>query len=1066
MKIKKSQFFAVLAFLVWAPIPWLYIDSPDFLAGQPLAIYAVTLFFGGLSAAATALLVSLRMRESEQAARIYTFLFVLAFVGAYQFSGLAPSWQCFGKRLEAAVGRAAGQNCTTTCTDNDKKPCSGWSSCWDKFVSCSAAGKDQDGRNCGGCCFSCDVVCEEEEPPPPSYQPPTVSGTVTCSQPGSNGWCIGTSTLNLSASDPQGFALTISGTRNGSAFTCAVGNSCSIALAEGNGSITYQVTAATSGLVSSTGSTSWKRDVTAPTVNAMYPSVNGLNGWHKTSPVAISTNGSDVLSGLASAQVSINGGAWQSNAALTDGTYTVNFRTVDNAGNSSTLSRTIKVDAAAPAVSPAIPSPDGLNNWFITAPVNVSVSGADSGSGLASALASINSSAWQPNLSLSDGVYTVNFRSMDNAGNTSTVTRTVKVDATLPTIETSTSGTEGNSGWYTSPTTTVISANELSGVDRIEYNQNGSGWQQGNLIVNSDGINTLEIRIYDVAGNVASGTVEIKVDTVPPALSNSIAGIKGLEGWYVSETTTTISANDEISGVDRIEYDQNDTGWQNGSSIMSSDGVNTVRMQAYDVAGNMSSDTLQIKIDTIPPELTPVVPVPDGLNDWFITSPVPVSAKGEDSGSGLASVQISIDDDEWQPDTSLSDGIYAVDFRAVDHAGNSTRATRTVKVDTIAPILSTQITGTRGLSDWYVSQTTTTITAEDEISGVDRIEYNQNNGAWQKGFSILSEDGINEISFRAYDSAGNMTSDSLQVKVDTVKPISKFTSPLNASTDTLVRGTYKLSGSSADTISGVSRAEISLDSKSWLLLEVDSDNTWAYTWDTSSWADGIYPIFVRTTDVAGNNEANESAAQVTLLINNAPPHIKLTPEWFIWQSGLLAIKTDYFPVRDGSIVIADKDERWPSIRIPFGEKYPKEIKWDRRFANGVLAPSGDYRVTVSACNIFDLCSEKSATIKIPWIAAVLPTEPVATQLVGVDEPQVNELSPTSIPPVIAPPAAQSPVQPESKTGYKPALSLLSFTVLFALMWAVSFAALSDKRPVAIHAIVETIILQKHKGESV
>ena len=178
MKIQKSQCLTVLAFLLWSPIPWLYLNPPEILAGQPLAVYVVFLSFSGLSCAATALLISLRARISERAARFYVFFFILAFVGAYQFSGLAPSWQCFGKRLEAAVGRAAGQTCTTTCTDNDTKPCSGWSSCWDKFVSCSSAGKDQDGRNCNGCCFSCDVVCEEEEPPPPSYQPPTVSGTV------------------------------------------------------------------------------------------------------------------------------------------------------------------------------------------------------------------------------------------------------------------------------------------------------------------------------------------------------------------------------------------------------------------------------------------------------------------------------------------------------------------------------------------------------------------------------------------------------------------------------------------------------------------------------------------------------------------------------------------------------------------------------------------------------------------------------------------------------------------------------------------------------------------------
>ena len=1060
MKINMPQLFAILAFSLWAPIPWLYLDAPGFLAGQPLAIHAVTLFFGGLSAAAMALLISLRMRVSEQAARMYTFLFMLAFIGAYQFSGLAPSRQCFGKRLEAAVGRAAGQNCTTRCTDNDKKPCSGWSSCWDKFVSCSAAGKDQDGRGCNGCCFSCEVECEEEEPPPPSYQPPTVSGTAACSQAGNNGWCIGTSTLNLSASDPQGFALNISGTINGSAFTCAAGSSCNIALAEGTGSITYKVVAATSGLSSSAGSTTWKRDVTPPAVNAAYPAVNGSNGWHKTSPIAVSTTGSDTLAGLASAQVSVNGGAWQSNASLTDGTYTVNFRTVDNAGNSSILSRVIKVDSTPPTVNPVIPSPDGLNDWFVTAPVNVSVGGTDSGSGLASALASIDGSAWQPGLSLSDGVYTANFRSTDNAGNISSTTRTVKVDASLPIIETSTSGTEGSLGWYISPTTTLISANELSGVAHMEYNLNGSGWQEGNIVENIDGINKVEIKIHDIAGNIASGTLEIKVDTIPPSLSNSIVGTKGLVGWYVSQTTTTISAEDETSGVDLIEYNQNELGWENGSSVVSTDGVNTLCMRAYDVAGNMSSDALQIKIDMVAPELTPIVPLPDGLNNWFITGPVSISVKGADSGSGLASADVSLNNSDWQPDASLSDGVYTVEFQAVDRAGNSITASRTVKVDTVAPTLSTLVTGTRGLAGWYVSQTTTTISAKDETSGIDRIEYNQNNGGWQEGISILSENGINKIAFRAYDSAGNKGSDSLQVQVDTEKPTSKFTSPLEASSDTLVRESYDLTGLSSDATSGISGAEISLDGQTWLPLIMSPENGWAYDWNTSNWIDGVYPVIVRATDMAGNIEAIETAAHVTLLVNNTPPHINLTPEWFIWQSGSLVIKTYYFPISDGLIVISDIERRWPSVNIPFGEKYPNEIKWDRRFANGILAPSGDYRVTVSACNIYELCSEKTAIIKIPWIAVVLPTEAVPTQL--VEEPRIIEPAITSVPAVTEIPSVKPQIQAQSKIGHEPALSVLSFAVLIAFMWAVSSAALSDQRPVAIHALAKTISSQNIK----
>jgi hypothetical protein len=315
--------------------------------------------------------------------------------------------------------------------------------------------------------------------------------------------------------------------------------------------------------------------------------------------------------------------------------------------------------------------------------------------------------------------------------------------------------------------------------------------------------------------------------------------------------------------------------------------------------------------------------------------------------------------------------------------------------------------------------------------------------------------------------AGNFAHGSLQVKVDTVRPTSQFSSPITGSTNTLVRGSFSLSGSSADSTSGVSAAEISLDGKTWLPLAISPSNTWAYDWDTSSWGDGVYPVVVRTTDIAGNTELVEAGAHVTLIVNNAPPHIQLTPEWLIWQSGTLVIKTEYFPVRNGTIVIADNAGRWPAVRIPFGEKYPAEIRWDRRFANGILAPSGDYLVTVSACNLYDLCSEKSATIKIPWYAPALPTAVTPTEMVEVErEPglQTQQPAATMVPPAIELTVPDSEAPSEPQIDYETPASLFSFGVLIALMWVISSAALSDQRPMAIRAIAKTISSHKHKGE--
>jgi hypothetical protein len=262
---------------------------------------------------------------------------------------------------------------------------------------------------------------------------------------------------------------------------------------------------------------------------------------------------------LASAQVSVNGGAWQANTPLTNGTFTVTSRATDNAGNIATLSKTIKVDTIAPSVTPVVPMADGSNGWVRSGPPVVSADGADSGSGLASAQVSVDNGAWQSSATLPDGVHAVQFKSVDVAGNSTTVSRTIKVDINAPSVSASTVGTSGN------------------------------------------------------------------------------------EGWYISQATTTLTPNDSASGVDRVEYSYNDGNWQTGNSISSLDGVNTIDVRVYDLAGNVTTNSFTVKVDTVAPTLNAIFPTPDGLNGWVVTAPADVSAEGEDSGSGLASAQVSVD---------------------------------------------------------------------------------------------------------------------------------------------------------------------------------------------------------------------------------------------------------------------------------------------------------------------------------------------------------------------------------------------------------------------------------------
>jgi hypothetical protein len=731
-----------------------------------------------------------------------------------------------------------------------------------------------------------------------TYPPATVSGALQdCTL--YNGWCNTVPTLGLIASEPvAGYSITnIEGTRNGVTFTCPPGTNCNQSLGQGNNTFSYWAHS-TFGDTSVSSTLSAKVDTLAPTVDAGISGTPGTNGWY-VSNVTVSPGAADATSGVANAQVSINGGDWQANAMLTDGTYTLSSRAIDNAGNTVMKLDTIKVDTIAPSVIPVLPAVDGSNGWVKTGPAVVSADGADSGSGLASAQVSMDEGPCQSALSLPDGIHTVKFKTTDNAGNSSTATKIIKVDATAPSLAFVNEGTPGNGDWYVSP------------------------------------------------------------------------------------VTTSILSSDDASGMDSIQYNQNEAGWEDGSSFQSRDGINRINVRVSDAAGNVSVDTLQ------------------------------------------------------------------------------------VKVDTVAPAASFSISGTRGTAGWYISTTTTSFLPDDQTSGVDHVEYSQNGQGWQTGASVESQDGINSISMRVYDRAGNVSADTLQVKIDTGKPSSAFVSPVNGSGNNLARGVFSMSGSSWDAVSGVSTAELSFDGGlSWMPLALQ-DGKWAYDLHTDSLADGVYRAAVRTTDRAGNVDGLlTSTAYIYIIVNNDPPHIKLSPEWFIWQSGSLSIHSGYFPLKSGTVTISDPQNRWPKVEIPFDENYPASIKWDRRFANGILAPSGNYDVMVTACNSHNLCSNKTAVIQVPWVAVIIPTSaPTTPSSMNPEQPVAKNV------PTRAPAAPVNPLDSPRTTlprqhntaGHRPVLGVQTafpLVILVALLSAVASASLSDTRPAAIAALAKTISQQQ------
>lgn len=278
--------------------------------------------------------------------------------------------------------------------------------------------------------------------PTPTPLPPQITGVVVCDLWGDAGWCRGDETLELTASDPQGFDVTITGDLNGEPFTC--GSSCNLPLPEGTGIANYTVTS-TSGRTAS-GASTWQRDGTPPDLTVLLPPVDGRYGWY-VSEVDLSATASDAISGLSILNGSLDGGTtWISFPVhFTDGEHLALIHTRDVAGNEVTVSRRIRVDT----VSPVVQITSHTNGDVVQGDVQLSGSLEDLTSGPEGGGISIDGGVtWQPVLleagnwsfvwqsgEVPNGEYTIQVRGMDRAGNSSVVsTISLTVDNAPPAV--------------------------------------------------------------------------------------------------------------------------------------------------------------------------------------------------------------------------------------------------------------------------------------------------------------------------------------------------------------------------------------------------------------------------------------------------------------------------------------------------------------------------------------------------------------------------------------------------------------------------------------------------------
>ncbi|WP_244097812.1 Ig-like domain-containing protein, partial [Burkholderia ambifaria] len=209
----------------------------------------------------------------------------------------------------------------------------------------------------------------------------------------------------------------------------------------------------------------------------------------------------------ATVQYSIDNGAhWDTSFSAIEGLNNVQVRQIDIAGNTSSatsFSFTLDTSAAAPSVALTTDSGSSATD-HITNVGTLNLSGIENG---ATVQYSIDNGAhWSTSFSAVQGVNNVQVREIDIAGNTSSATSfsfTLDTSATAPGVALTT-----DSGSSATDHITNVGTLNLSGIETgatVQYSfDNGAHWSTSFGAL--EGVNNVQVRQIDVAGNTSSAT--------------------------------------------------------------------------------------------------------------------------------------------------------------------------------------------------------------------------------------------------------------------------------------------------------------------------------------------------------------------------------------------------------------------------------------------------------------------------------------------------------------------------------------------------------------------------------
>jgi hypothetical protein len=580
---------------------------------------------------------------------------VLGFLGK-KAPGLIKTVLYFGLAYVALVVDIApctGQGCTRWIYHGHCNNGAAYS-CWSDFEGCPDCSYNDFRDSCweqtppSG---TGDIACACDSP----VVPDTVSitqNTVVCDETGIDNWCRGGATLNLAAGDNYSHLVSFSGDVSG-------GNPLSVPLGEGEGNFNF--TATCSNGATATGSNSYRLDLTAPIVTPFISGgTPGNTPWVTGGTVTLSCTVADALSGG-------NGVTYGTNSVSSDGVVPVTCTGSDRAGNTAGASGTVYYDGTPPVISGTVGGTP-VSGWY-NGSTSLSCTATDATSGLGSLFYGVMTAT-------TAGPTTLDCTAVDNAGNSSTYSTVVQVDNVLPTASFSFNGKYCANDWYNSPVFVGMTVSDAhSGPAGGRFLVDGAEWDASQPI--KDGEHTITAFIADLAGNTASPSVTLRVDTFAPMSSWSMIDEDGDgELWYGGTVLLKGNSVDWTSGIAlaEISLDGGKTWISVGSSsswsyewdtLAVTDGAYELLARAKDNACNQEhTGYVTIKVDNTPPDLS--------LENSLVVLGNSSAFIADDAGSGVAKAKVTISGNGINPrvlEFSSSGGKQGLDWDGRDGNG-------------------------------------------------------------------------------------------------------------------------------------------------------------------------------------------------------------------------------------------------------------------------------------------------------------------------------------------------------------------------------------------------------------